>query len=72
VRLLNVKNSDMMDIVADHRELLNYIGKKELEKAIQWLYRHLHKLDHEIESLHAAYPDYFVEEEKEHSIFKLM
>ena len=72
VRLLNVKNSDMMDIVIDHRELLEHIQERDLEKATQWLSRHLHKLDQEIETLHAAYPDYFVEEEKERSIFKLL
>ena len=72
VRLLNVKNSNMMDIVDDHRELLEHIRAGATEKAVEWLSRHLHNPDHEIETLHEACPDYFVEEEKEHSIFKLL
>ncbi len=72
VRLLNVKNSDMMRIVNDHCELLQHIRNRGPEKAVEWLYQHLHRLDREIENLHAAYPDYFVEEEKERSIFKLL
>lgn len=72
VRLLSMKNNDMMNIVADHQELLEHIREGASGKVIPWLYQHLHKLDQEIDPLHVAYPDYFVEEEKERSIFKLL
>ncbi len=71
-RLLNMRSCDARNIVAEHQKLLQALRDKDFRLASARLLQHLHNLDSEMEGLCAAYPNYFLAEDKNCSIFKLV